>query len=1269
MLKHQPCRIFAAILTICITFSSCAIVLFGNNGTHHIETISQTRLVNSSPQAITAGLNWFYDDQNGNGEYTWDLKPVWDVASPSTDAIFGTACVGSFYIGNYYAYLVKYFINGTNTWIYYMPGANNFAASGVASLPGGAVLFAAQSYNNSFIRFQLVTPSGVANGSYWDFTTGPAHLYLTSMATATTNATVWVVGNRVVGTNSSIFLLKVNPYTESVSEFNWNPSAIVHAGRCVSDGDGGLFVTGFTRTSPSKQLLVAHFTANGACIRYSILSNATEQLGCGIDYNGREVVVVGFRGTGVTNMWDNYAWTFDSSLNLIQPILLNGTAMGPWDPEAIDRDRVSYIETQVIFPYPVSNNFVATCFDGTNAYNYNPSIIYWDDTSKAITASFFVAISTGDEECSIPNLIRTWDGSLISLGDTDVPYSDNIMSQYIQLNTTFPVMPFRPLYNLPFTAVNGNLPEYYVPVTLVNSQGTATPVNFQARISIDSDANSMYYAPDLANVNWQDNGETILYSWLESGASSNSNASVYWMNLGSHVIPAGENLTIYQVIYSTIANVMNTKNTGEAPELSTPYGQYDDGVNVFSFYDNFAGSKLSSKWVNNTATSTGTVTVNNGVTIGKENVSTFSPQLSSASKIDGPAILDFHGIIPLNGLNSSWYCESFVGIFSNMNLSNGVVIGTTGYYNHAAYVFQPININNGYGYSFDGDWGYNATYSILVPSSGVQTSLSVECNYGGSTTFTSGLPMLPQFISFLAQVNGTTLGPFYWVRTRAYTANDIMPIVTSGSIMILSAPQPSPSITQPANIKYDVGTTGHSISWTITSAYPGISNTSYIVCCNGTQITTGSWTNGTPITIAVDGLAIGIYNYTIVASDGLGGSVQDTVIVTVNVNTGLFITHPPDITYNQGAMWNSISWTITTNASTNNASYAVYCNGTQITTGAWTSGTPVIIYIDKLAISGIYNYTIIANDGLGGSLQDTVMVTLIATVNTWLTITHPSDIIYNEWATGNSISWIINSSNHEVMTNTKEYVIYRNGTRVANGSWLYDAPVTFTIGDLAIGIYNYTIVAIDGIGDSVQSTVLVTVRQTLWMTIALLLSIVAIAAIPGIAVRIVAVRKKKSITKIGTNPPTPNAITAAISRAWRKRAALEEYQKPEDTGALAANPLTANKVVSGIDPLVDGKFKKNAVLDKYQKIEDINASNTTKDAEELQKTEQEVTAILDVKLCIVHKGPIKGANYSCPQCNTFYCLKCAAALASAGERCWSCGNKIELDARLRTLYS
>ena len=87
------------------------------------------------------------------------------------------------------------------------------------------------------------------------------------------------------------------------------------------------------------------------------------------------------------------------------------------------------------------------------------------------------------------------------------------------------------------------------------------------------------------------------------------------------------------------------------------------------------------------------------------------------------------------------------------------------------------------------------------------------------------------------------------------------------------------SINNPENLTFDVGQTGHNITWVITDTT--ISTPEYTIYRNGTMNATGSWTSDTPIIVDLDLFDVGIYNFTIIATDGYGGMAEDEVIVTI----------------------------------------------------------------------------------------------------------------------------------------------------------------------------------------------------------------------------------------------------------------------------------------------------------------------------------------------------------------------------------------------------
>jgi hypothetical protein len=116
------------------------------------------------------------------------------------------------------------------------------------------------------------------------------------------------------------------------------------------------------------------------------------------------------------------------------------------------------------------------------------------------------------------------------------------------------------------------------------------------------------------------------------------------------------------------------------------------------------------------------------------------------------------------------------------------------------------------------------------------------------------------------------------------TQFDRFPLVRStGSFLNMR-----PAISNPMDISYVFGEAGHEISWTITDRT--LTTTSYVVYKNGVLLISGNWTPGQLITIDVDDLDIGTYNFTIVASDGLGGTVQDMVLVQVQLDPTLVLT-------------------------------------------------------------------------------------------------------------------------------------------------------------------------------------------------------------------------------------------------------------------------------------------------------------------------------------------------------------------------------------------
>ena len=104
------------------------------------------------------------------------------------------------------------------------------------------------------------------------------------------------------------------------------------------------------------------------------------------------------------------------------------------------------------------------------------------------------------------------------------------------------------------------------------------------------------------------------------------------------------------------------------------------------------------------------------------------------------------------------------------------------------------------------------------------------------------------------------------------------------------------------------------------------------------------------------------------------------------------------------------------------------------------------------------------------------------------------------------------------------------------------------------------------------------------------------------------------------------------------------------------------KTLPEMKPLETGKILVPAKAKKIKKEDgrDDKKELTSEEREELAKTEKEVGVEEKEFICVVHKGPIVGNVYICPNCRTFYCVKCATALKEKGEHCWSCEKEIQL---------
>jgi hypothetical protein len=184
----------------------------------------------------------------------------------------------------------------------------------------------------------------------------------------------------------------------------------------------------------------------------------------------------------------------------------------------------------------------------------------------------------------------------------------------------------------------------YAPVVITNNQSSATAAPFQQEIVVNSNDFSSYEASNLQNVEFFNSNGQIIPSWLELG-NSTYGSTVYWLKLSSG-IPASSSEIVYIGFASTSTNLFNSNNVGEAPTLSSTYGEYDDGPNVFNYYTNFNGTSLPNSFEAYNEPSY--ISVDNGVTLSQDSG---NPAIEYTSDIapDTTAVMTGEKIYDPNG--------------------------------------------------------------------------------------------------------------------------------------------------------------------------------------------------------------------------------------------------------------------------------------------------------------------------------------------------------------------------------------------------------------------------------------------------------------------------------------------------------------------------------------------------------------------------------------------------------------------------------------------
>ncbi len=320
-----------------------------------------------------------------------------------------------------------------------------------------------------------------------------------------------------------------------------------------------------------------------------------------------------------------------------------------------------------------------------------------------------------------------------------------------------------------YGAVSSVTLPYYSTIVLDNSQSSATPAPFQQLVNINSNTYSKFIEPGWLNVEFTTGPAgtgTVLYAWLESGNTNTATSTNIWVKVPNG-LPSGLSQIYMDYLPSNAyydSSVNPSGTTGWAPQLSTNYGENDNGAQVFNYYQNFAGSSLPAGW----STSGGpSYSVNDGLTI--TGGGSADDYIASTSTYSQPIAVDYYGT-----LSAASGCWTEGGLITSASNNYGTFVQAAG----GADIFGQQN----------GASGYSSSGTLLSGTSGTGvwtvmalsgTTSDYQYNYGTIQAVTSDAPTYPLNLgAFKSSAGCSSLSPsafVQWMRTRALPPNGVMP--------------------------------------------------------------------------------------------------------------------------------------------------------------------------------------------------------------------------------------------------------------------------------------------------------------------------------------------------------------------------------------------------------------------------------------------------------------------------------------------------------------
>jgi len=322
-------------------------------------------------------------------------------------------------------------------------------------------------------------------------------------------------------------------------------------------------------------------------------------------------------------------------------------------------------------------------------------------------------------------------------------------------------------------------------ITITNSQPDPTPSPFQQLLNLNL-SSILSSSSQLLNLQFclDVNCNTPLYAWIES-YNSNLSSVYIWVNLPTS-IPANSSITIYMFVRNSI----QYPYTGMRPDLTSTYGQYDNGKNVFLIY--FNGNESLSNF-NNEGNSLTQISTTGplGNTINAIYISGYNSNLGfvyiAKSIPNQPVIAESSAIHLANQPGGLGADNGFVSIVDKTSISSlnaiSVDMGLNSvYFSNNYFINGSQNTNNNQQGSAVSEWLYawvvyegssaSSWYGCIAPQ--LYSSSGGYCGTVGNNPLSNSAQL------YLGIIGAVSSG-YYWqtawnfMRLRAYPPNGVMP--------------------------------------------------------------------------------------------------------------------------------------------------------------------------------------------------------------------------------------------------------------------------------------------------------------------------------------------------------------------------------------------------------------------------------------------------------------------------------------------------------------